>query len=183
MDRKGSNILEGEASESDEEVSDYPGFIRNISMDPGSAEKISSGPRSSVMVTGEASESDNDEDENVLRRAFPSLKDKDIEELEIQVASDDNRRPKFESPFHKKLWESNFAFRLGVVEAQLDRYNNLINRLQEFIPHANNSQMYVQDALKSYKSLSENTKQLNDNLEKVLQTVDLPKINLPPVTK
>ena len=111
------------------------------------------------------------------------MPDKDIEELEIQVASDDNRRPKFESPFHKKLWESNFAFRLGVVEAQLDRYNNLINRLQEFIPHANNSQMYVQDALKSYKSLSENTKQLNDNLEKVLQTVDLPKINLPPVTK
>lgn len=179
--RKASNILEGEASESDEEVSDYPGFIRNISEKAESkpaAAVASEGPSSSVMVTGEASESENEEDEFILRRAFPTMDEKDIHDLEIHTAPD-LRRPKFETPFHKKLWECNFAFRLGVVEAQLERYNDLSTRLQEFIPLANSSQNYIQEALKNYRCLSESTKELNDNLENVIQNIDLlPKINL-----
>jgi len=140
----------------------------------------SDGPSSSVVIMGEASESENEEDEYILRRAFPSLDDKDIQELEIQVAMESNRRPKFETPFHKKLWECNFAFRLGVVETQLERYNHVIDRLQLFIPHANNSQTHVQEALKGYRNLSENVKQLNDVLENVLLSADLPNILIPP---
>ena len=106
MEHNASNILEGEASESDEEVSDYPGFMRSVSSPApdtagkspkagGKSPKAAEGPSSSVVVMGEASESENEEDEFILRRAFPSLDDKGEISRFDQNRSKIDREPAF----------------------------------------------------------------------------------------
>ncbi|XP_057307924.1 uncharacterized protein LOC130645833 [Hydractinia symbiolongicarpus] len=178
MDRKGTNILEGEASESDEEISDYHGFVQNTMVTEPKTEAKSDGPSSSVVVSGEASESDDDIGEYIGRN-FPSLQDQTGPTLEEEYSvSIETKKPRFESPFHKKIWERNFAFRLGIVQMQLEKFNHVTGRLESFIPLANRSQVHMQDALKQYRNISETTKHLNETFESVLHQADLPDLNV-----
>ena len=125
--QKGTNILEGEASESDEELSDYPSFVRNTMVSEPSppstpAETVSSTTRSTgVVVSGEASESDDETfhlpststgkggEQGPGSREFPSLHghDQQLNELELKVENaggfqgaklkGEQRRPKYKS--------------------------------------------------------------------------------------
>ncbi|XP_065648172.1 uncharacterized protein LOC136077877 [Hydra vulgaris] len=172
-DLKGTNIFEGEASESDDE---YSGVNSNIKHTESKLEsKVPESPGSTafsggVVVSGEASESDDDIDDYMIS-------DQSGHEFEISngmTISLEIKKPKFESLFHKKLWEKNFSFRHGIVEHQLEHYASLVNKLKAFIPLSNRSQNFAQDALKDYRVISSLTKHLNDNLENVLGQVNIP---------
>jgi len=180
MDKQGTNIFEGEAIESDGEEDYYGGFVQNtmVTNDTKRELKIGELPSSSVVVSGEASESDEDIGDYLRKNDYPNVPSKLIQDEDCSI-SIEPRRPRFESPFHKKLWERNFAFRLGVVQSQLDRYDQVTTKLKTFIPIVNRTQRHAQEALKNYRSVSEASKLLNDNLESVLQQIELPKLNAP----
>lgn len=184
MERKATNILEGEASESDEEVSDNIGYgVKPVSTE---LREKSEGPSSSVVVSGEASESD-EEDETtanmMLTRNFPTLvSHQGLQDFDIQDENSvgvEERRHRFESPFHRAMWSRNFSLRLGIVRQHIEQYDEAFTKLKNVIPHSNRSQNYAQETLKHYRNISVSSKQLNDNLENLLRQRDLPQLKTP----
>eukprot|EP00794_Sanderia_malayensis_P001089 gene1089-430_t len=175
--QKGSNILEGEASESDEEVADYPSFIQNTMVTdfPSPSQPIgnSGGVRSSgVVISGEASESDEEEPFEYARqsssgREFPSLVRFPEAGAQIELKTDlaatnkdtkyrdEHKKPKFKSPFHKRLRENNFYLRCGIVENTLDTYEDACSKLQSCIPVLSRTQATTQDTLQDLRVMIE----------------------------
>jgi len=192
MDKKASNILEGEADESsDEELSDYGGFIQNTMVVEKDSAKVAQrsspfeAPSGGVVVTGEAPESDtDDQDMFALPREIPSLQNQHLlgdvtmkVEDETSVGREGVVWKKFQSPFHKKLWERNFSLRLGVVQGRIDQWRDMYRKLDLFIPHANKAQLHAQDALHSYCTAGETAKYLTNQVESVLYGTVLPDLN------
>ena len=177
MEHKGSNILEGEASESDEEIADYPSFIQNTMVvdyptSPAQQKSPSTDERSSgVVISGEASESDEEEhfeyaaptrsrDFHSPLAGFPDHTQTELE-VEPGVAEESSKyrdgykRPKFKSPFHKRLRENSFYLRCGIVENTLETYENACYKIQSCIPILSRTQSATQDTLQDLRIMIE----------------------------
>ncbi|XP_066914046.1 uncharacterized protein [Clytia hemisphaerica] len=186
MDAKATNILEGEASESDDEEISHNTFVNKpIPKTFNEFSKPSNeGPSSGVVVSGEASESDDEDDSTVnmmLTRNFPTLvSQQGLKEFEIQdeegSVTIQEQKQTFESPFHRGIWERNFALRLGIVRHNVEEYQSIFSKLKNVIPHANRAQQHSQETLKAYRTMGENSKQINDQLEMLLRQTDIPRL-------
>ena len=175
---KRSTILEGEASESDEEVVDCPSFMQNTMVADASSNVSFDGQSSAkerisgVVVSGEASESDEEEafdySQPSGQREFPSLTSPYAESMHLAEAGEKNidaqkstsfrdeyKRPKFKSAFHKRFRENNFHVRCGIVDNTLDTYRYSTEKLKQCKPIAS----------KTLESLQATRRDLNAALE------------------
>ena len=198
MDPKGSTILEGEASESDEEVTDYPSFIQNTmvaefpSSSTSPSQNLGVERSSGVVVSGEASESDEEPFEYAKPaggRDFPSLaasfpepsntsestSPKQSPAQESTKFRDEYKRPKFNSPFHKRLRENNFYLRCGVVENCLDTYEGATSKLQDCTPVLNRTLNSVQSTLRDLRLTLEGLSVLQLTVDTVVESNSLPR--------
>lgn len=193
---KGSTILEGEASESDEELADYPSFMQNTMVSDVSPnvsveqQKSAKDRISGVVISGEASESDEEPFEYLQPsggRDFPSLVANYPETAHLSAAIQDTstvqksttyrdgyKRPKFKSPFHKRFRENNFHLRCGVVENTLDTYSYSSEKLKFCKPFVAKTLESVQATLLDLKVAIEAFSVLQLSVDNLVETTVLP---------
>lgn len=194
---KGSTILEGEASESDEELTDYPSFMQNTMVTEVSPKVSAETQRSvkerisGVVISGEASESDEEPFEYQQpagRRDFPSLaknypdtahlgdeiQNKDIPQKSTTF-KDEYKRPKFKSPFHKRFRENNFHLRCGVVENVLDTYSYSSEKLKYCKPVVARTLESVQATLLDLRVTIETLSVLQLSVDSLVESTSLPR--------
>ena len=199
MDKQSSTILEGEASESDEEVTDYPSFIHNTMVAEFPTKASTEQPAqplaersSGVVISGEASESDEEPTEYtkaVGARDFPSLAASFPEPANLpgvaheSTASaqrstkfrDEYKRPKFKSPFHKRLRENNFYLRCAVVENTLETYDNSSEKLKYCTPIFKRTFDSIKGTLHDYRVAIEGLSVLQLSVDSIVESTSFPK--------
>ena len=194
---KGSTILEGEASESDEEITDYSSFMQNTMVADASTDvsvdlqKSAKERISGVVVSGEASESDEEEhftyQQAIGTRDFPSLSsnypesahladtnEKKTETPKSTTFRDEYKRPKFKSVFHKRFRENNFHVRCGIVDNTLDTYSYSTDKLMQCRPIVARTLDSVQATLHDLKVAIESLAVVQINVDSLLDSTTLP---------
>ena len=195
---KRSTILEGEASESDEELTECPSFMPNTMVADASLnlsaelKKSSTDRISGVVISGEASESDEEEafeyQQTPGRREFPSLAANYPESAHLTDPSEDKsavqksttfrdeyKRPKFKSPFHKRFRENNFHLRCGVVENTLDTYRYSTDKLKHCKPVVNRTLQSVKGTLVDLKVAIEALSVMQLSVDNLVESTVLPR--------
>ena len=192
-----STILQGEANESDDEITDSPSFIRNTMVDDSSPniafdiQKSAKERISGVVVSGEASESDEEEDYDYQQpiggREFPSLSptyqesahftdgnEKAADAQKSKTFRDEYKRPKFKSVFHKRFRENNFHVRCGVVDNTLDTYSYSTEKLLQCRPMAIKTLESVQATVHDLKVAIESLAVVQLNVDSLIGSANLP---------
>ena len=194
-----STILQGEANESDEEITESHSFMRNTMVDDASPnitfdiQKSAKERISGVVVSGEASESDEDEvydyQQPIGGRDFPSLSptyqesahftdavEKVADTQKSKTFRDEYKRPKFKSVFHKRFRENNFHVRCGVVDNTLDTYSYSAEKLLQCRPMAIKTLESAQATLHDLKVAIESLAVVQLNLDSLIGSTNLPRL-------
>ncbi|XP_068698175.1 uncharacterized protein [Montipora foliosa] len=150
---------------------------------------------SGTMVSGEASETDDEEDDEVAGQQKTSddgddlesegkyLKDSEdlnseIHRVESEAGSETKTKRqkivyKFDSPFHRKLRERNLVLRSDLVEGLTQCYNSAGAKLESSKFHLIRAQTTAQDVSHSTAIMLEDLTHLSTLLESVLATEKL----------
>ncbi|XP_031562273.1 uncharacterized protein LOC116298068 [Actinia tenebrosa] len=163
-----SNVIAGEGAESDDDEAQSSSFMKNTMI-------------SSTMVSGEASETDEEEEVEEIKSPYSKPMTDSTEQLEgldsetFSATTDDTEQPnsssiqskkvekakrhklvyKYDSPFHRKLREKNLQLRSGIVEGVTQMYKSATLKLDSSTFHRSRAQTAVQDVAYNSKIILE----------------------------
>jgi len=186
---KGLQELQGKDATSEGETDHSTTFMRNIMV-------------GSTMVSGEASETDDENDDDVEDKERNVKEDNDsgkeskdlkeeqelgteIHEFELDTATEVKTKRqkityKFDSPFHRKLRERNLELRSDLVEGLTKFYKSAGSKLESSTFHLSRAQTAAQEVSHSTSMMLEDLTHLSTLLESILGSEELTplKINI-----
>ncbi|KAK3577831.1 hypothetical protein CHS0354_000226 [Potamilus streckersoni] len=176
--KKVATVVQGEAPESDEED------VSSSSLPP-----VQKSPIHGVVVSGEASESEDEVDANQQRlpplTVHPNSEgDKaDITNIGLPQSPtspyQDTVKPKYDTLLHKKLRERNIAFRQRLVDTVLQAYTLSARDLHNNTLQLLKTQGTLQDIANHMRVLTNDLFHLEDKVDTISTCTILPEITLP----
>lgn len=162
------NLVQGEASESDEEYEiNQSYFMKNTMV----VNEETTPQRRGIVVEGEASESDEEEGSedvvpNIMETRTESPQQQDIGKTTTEEQTKRKVKFHYDSYFHRKLRVSNLELRSDAVENTVSMYHDANKKLKSAVFHLNRSQASIQEIFSNVALISGDLQSLTEVLDK-----------------